>query len=65
MLHTPQYATPMTVSKAFTEEFKREVGRLAKQRGNINAAARDQVAADLGQRLEQMAAACGYPIFYY
>jgi len=31
----------MTVRKSFTEEFKREAVRLAKERGNISAAARD------------------------
>ena len=30
-----------TIRKAFTEEFKREAVRLAKERGNISAAARD------------------------
>jgi transposase len=30
-----------TVRKSFTEEFKREAVRLAKERGNISAAARD------------------------
>ena len=31
----------MTVRKSYTEEFKREAVRLAKERGNIRAAARD------------------------
>ena len=31
----------MTVRKSFTEEFKREAVRLAKERGNLRAAARD------------------------
>ena len=31
----------MTVRKSYTEEFKREAVRLAKERGNISAAARD------------------------
>ena len=31
----------MTVRKSFTEEFKHEAVRLAKERGNISAAARD------------------------
>ena len=30
-----------TIRKAFTEEFKREAVRLAKERGNLSAAARD------------------------
>jgi len=30
-----------TIRKAFTQEFKREAVRLAKERGNISAAARD------------------------
>src|SRR5580700_11462875 len=32
---------PMAGRKSFTEEFKREAVRLAKERGNISAAARD------------------------
>lgn len=31
----------MTVRKSFTEEFKREAVRLAKERGNVSATARD------------------------
>jgi transposase len=35
-----------TVRKAYTEEFKREAVRLAKERGNIRAAARDLGVSD-------------------
>ena len=48
MLLTAQEArNPMsTVRKSYTEEFKREAVRLAKERGNIAAAARDLGVSD-------------------
>jgi transposase len=36
----------MTARKSFTEEFKREAVRLAKERGNLRAAARDLGVSD-------------------
>jgi transposase len=37
---------PLTVRKSYTQEFKREAVRLAKERGNIRAAARDLGVSD-------------------